>query len=467
MISDGKKELFETMPVPKAIAALAVPTVVSQLVNLVYNIVDTFYIGRTGNPSMVAAVTVAFTLFMLTIAFSNLFGVGGGGLVSRLIGKGLHGEAKKISAYSFWGAAAVAAGYSLLVAVFMDPLLYLFGASDDTIVFARQYVWLVVSAGSVPVILSQVTAFLLRNTGYSKQASLGLSGGGILNIILDPLFMFVLMPDGCEVLGAALATLLSNIVSCAFLLIVAVKVSDRAGISIDPREIRGVRRGDLRELYSVGVPSAVLTGLFDAANIVLNILMSAHGDLEVAAVGIVMKAERLPNAINLGICQGMLPIVAYNYSSGSRKRMSDVVKTVRLYGLLIAGVSLVLYELFTEPIIRVFLSTSAGNVAESLTTIGFAVTFLRFRSLGSPVQFLNYHSSYCMQAMGDGRGTLIHALLREIVFYIPCMILFDRLFGTTGLVLALPIGESFGALAAVFMLRKLVKKRQSEAALES
>ena len=459
---ENKQELFERTPIGKALATMAIPTIISQLINLVYNLVDTFFIGRTGNSYMMAAVTVAFTIFMMTVAFSNLFGVGGGSLIARL--SGVHDEenAKKVSAFSIAGAIVIALVYSAVIGLCMDPILYLLGASEQTIGFARQYTLVVVVIGNLPMILSATMAHLLRNAGYSKQASFGLGSGGVLNMILDPIFMFVLFPSGMEVLGAALATMLSNVFACTYLLIQMLRLSKSSPLTMDVRKARGIRKVDVTALFSVGVPSMVLTGLFDVANIFLNHLMSVYGDLELAAIGIVMKAERLPNAINLGICQGMLPIVAYNYASGNRKRMDSVIRLGRMVGLAIAAASLILFEIFAKPLIQLFMSTSGKNVENAVATIGLGVTFLQIRCLASPVQFLNYHSSYCMQAMGDGRDTLLHAIFRELVFYVPFMYLLNTLWGKTGLTAALIAGEGCGAVFALFLLNRWIRKKSTE-----
>ena len=461
--TDSKKELFENMPVPKAIAAMAIPTIISQLINVVYNIVDTFFIGRTGDPYKVGAATLAFTLVMLTVAFSNLFGIGGGSLTARLLGQGREEDARRVSAFSFYGGLGIALAYSLLTALFMDPLLRLLGASQDTIGYTRQYVWLVIVIGGVPVILSAVGAHLLRNVGYSRQASFGLSCGGILNIALDPLFMFVLLPKGMEVFGAALATLLANTASCIYMFIALFQVSRKAAVSIDPRRLREVSSEDVKAVFAVGVPSAVLTGLFDIANIVLNNQMAAHGDLELAAIGIVMKPERLPNMVNIGLCQGMLPIVAYNYSSGNRARMQEVIRTGRVIGI-VSFMSLAVFELFAAPIVSVFLDVSAGDTVSAAATVAMAAGFMRVRCLASPIQFLNYHTSYCLQAMGDGRDTLLHAAARQLVFYIPCMLLFNQIFGIDGLIWAIIIGESCGAVFALVLLRLWLRRMEKPGA---
>jgi len=455
----SKKDLFETIPVPKALMTLAIPTIISQLINLIYNVVDAFFIGRTGNSYMMAATTLTLTIFLMTVAFANLFGVGGGSLIARLIGSGRPEEAKRVSAFSIYGAIAVALLYSALIGAFLDPVLNMLGASDATIGFARQYTILVIVIGSLPTILSATLAHLLRNVGYAKQASFGLSSGGVLNIVLDPLFMFVLFPEGYEVFGAALATLLSNVFACGYLLYAFGKASKTASLSMSMSAARQISRESIKNLFSVGIPSAILTGLFDLANICVNMLSAAHSDLVLAGMGIVMKVERVPNAINIGICQGMLPIVAYNYSSGNHDRMKKTINTARTYGLIISAVSILLLEIFASPVTRLFLNTSSGDSEAALLTIGFAAVFLRIRCLASPVQFINYHTSYCMQAMGNGRGTMLHAFVRELVFYIPFMFILDHFFGENGLASALVVGEACGAMFALWLLKRALKKQ--------
>lgn len=456
----SKKELFETTPVPKALATMAIPTIISQIINLVYNMADAFFIGRTGNSYMMAATTLTLTIVMMTVAFSNLFGVGGGSLIARLMGVQKTEDAKKVSAFSIYGAAVVALLYSILIGIFLDPILNLLGASSETIGFARQYTLYVIVIGSLPSILSAVLAHLLRNVGNAAQASMGLGSGGILNMVLDPLFMFVLLPDGYQVVGAALATLLSNIFACCYLLIAFRKSTRTAPLSMALRDAKAIDRDSVKKLFSVGIPSAVLTGLFDVANIFVNILAAAHNDLVLAGMGIVMKVERVPNVVNIGICQGMLPIVAYNYSAGNRERMKKTISTARCYGLVISAASVILLAVFAAPLTRLFLRTSAENAEMALLTVGYAAVFLRIRCLSSPVQFLNYHTSYCMQAMGNGKGTILHAIVRELVFYIPFMFILDWLFGENGLAFALLAGEACGAVFALLLLRHSMKQEK-------
>lgn len=458
---ESKQELFANTPVPRALYLMAVPTIISQMINLIYNMVDAFFIGRTGNSYMMAATSLTLTLVMMNVALSNLFGIGGGSLVARLMGCGKTENARNVSAFSFYGAAAIAVLYSLLIGIFTDPLLRFLGASDATIGYARSYAVIVIVIGCLPSILSQTLAHLLRNAGFSSQASIGLSAGGILNVILDPLFMFVLLPKGQEVVGAAIATTISNIIACLYLLNAYRKASGEAPLSFSPRKAIRATKPDIKALFTVGVPSAVLTGLFDVASICVNIIASAHSDLVLAGMGIVLKVERIPNAINIGICQGMLPIVAYNYASGNHDRMQETIRTARKAGLIISIVSIVFFEISANFCTRLFLNTSAGDAETALITIGFAALFLRIRCIASPVQFTNYHASFCMQAMGNGKRTLLHAFVRELVFYIPFMFLLDRIFGETGLAAALPVGETCGAIFALYLLGRCVREART------
>ena len=452
-----KQELFGKAPVPKALYTMAVPTIISQLINLIYNMVDAFFIGRTGNSYMMAATTITLTLVMMNVALANLYGTGGGSHVARMMGMGEIERARQTSAFSVYAAIGLALSYSLLIGLFLHPILTFLGASSATIDYAKSYALIVIVLGSLPSILSMVLAHLLRNAGFSAQASLGLSGGGILNVFLDPLFMFVIMPRGQEVTGAAIATTLSNIASCLYLIYAYSKASKDAPLSIRFKEAAQVKKQDVRAVFGVGIPSAALTGLFDLASICVNIIAAAHSDLVLAGIGIVMKVERIPNAVNIGICQGMLPIVAFNYSAGNRARMEETIQTARKAGLAISFLSILFFEVFATPVSQVFLSTKAGDAETALLTLAYAALFLRIRCLASPVQFINYNSSFCMQAMGYGKGTLLHAVVRELVIYIPCMFLLDRLFGEVGLAAALPVAEAVSAVFAMFLLRRFLR----------
>lgn len=307
-VNEATREIFETRRVPRALAKMAIPTVISQLITLVYNIADTWFIGKTNNPYMVAASSLVLTVFLMTTCIANLFGVGGGSLAVRLLGKNDIDEARKVASLSLVMAAGASLTFSILCFIFMNPLLHLLGASDNTIGFAKQYLIFVVVIGCLPTVMANTMSSMVRNIGYSREAGLGLGMGGVLNAILDPIFMFLVFPDGYQVMGAAVATMLSNFITFLYFIFVYRKLAGETVLAL-PRSIEKIRRESMASIFSVGIPAAMSLLLFDLCNIVINRLASGHGDIELAAIGIVLKVERLPLNIGVGICLGMTPLV--------------------------------------------------------------------------------------------------------------------------------------------------------------
>lgn len=441
------KELFETKPVSYALAKMAIPTIVSQLITLVYNIADTWFIGQTNNPYMVAASSLVLTIFLMTAAIANLFGVGGGSLVVRLLGSKDEEEAKKVASLSLVLAAGTSLLFSVLCFICMNPLLRLLGASDNTIGFARQYLMFVVVIGGLPTVLANTMSAMVRNIGYSKEAGLGLGMGGILNVILDPIFMFVIFPDGYEVAGAAVATMLSNIVTFLYFVFVYQKRKGKTILSL-PRSIENIRRESLSSLFSVGIPAAMSLLLFDLTNIVINRLAAGHGDIELAAIGIVLKVERLPLNIGIGICLGMTPLVAYNYASKNHKRMKDFFQSARLAGLLVSVLCVIFYRVFAAYIIGAFISDA--------DTVKFGTEFLQSRCFATPFMFLSFHMVHFMQAVDRGKASFQLAVIRQIFLNIPILFLMNYLFGMSGIVWTQLIADMINVVISYIIYGHLI-----------
>ena len=420
------REIFESWSIPKALAEFAVPMIFGQLIILIYNLADTFFIGRTNNPLMVAGVSLLLPVFNISISVANLFGIGGGTLISRLLGAGKDNEAERVSAFSFYMTIITAGMFSLIMFVFMDSILRMLGASDDTLIFAKHYTFCVIVLGAVPTILSMTMGNLLRSTGYAKEAGFGISMGGMINIALDPLFMFVLLPKGYEVLGAGIATMLSNVIICSyFMFVILVRLKGNSSLSLSLRKVIPSRENAYSVFY-VGVPAAIAVFLFDVTYIIIDKLTSGYGDIPLAAVGIVLKAERLPLNVGIGICQGMMPIAAYNYSSGNFSRMREVVRFSRLAGLVFGFVSVLMYELFASSIMRIFIADAQ--------TIELGTHFLRARALATPFMFLCFHPVNFFQAVGHGGKAMLLGVSRWAVFNIPLLFVMNYIFGMYGIV---------------------------------
>ena len=443
------RNVFESMPVPRALATLAVPTIIGQLIVLIYSLADTFFIGRTGNPYMVAAASLILPVFNICIPISNLFSIGGGTLISRLLGVKKDDEAKKTSMFSFWAAACAALLYSLLMFFGMDPILRALGASPDTLPFAKQYATCVLVIGAVPTVMSMTMAGLLRSVGHAKEAGFGVSMGGLLNIALDPLFMFVLLPKGMETMGAGLATMLSNVIACIYFLLVIRSLRGKTVISLMPRTGLPAREHIIK-IFTVGIPASVATLLFDIDYMIIDRLMTRYGDIALAAIGIVLKAERLPLNVGVGLCQGMVPIAAYNYSNGNHRRMKDVLNFTRLTGMIVAAVSVTLYELFAPQIMHIFINDAA--------TVETGTLFLRYRAVATPFMFLCFHLVHFFQAVGEGRISMFLAVVRWAVFNIPMLFLLNYLIGMRGLVLTQTLADICTVIVSFIVYRQFEKK---------
>ena len=425
MEQEKNKAIFESIPVPEAVRIMALPTIISQLIVLVYNMADTFYLGRTNNPFMVAGVSLILPVFNICLSLAGLAGIGGGALISRLLGAGDAKEAEKVSAFSISLAVVTTAVFSAGMLLFMIPILRLLGASGNTLTYAAQYSFCVIVLGGIPTVLSNVMANLLRSVGESGKAGFGIAMGGVLNIILDPLFMFVLFPKGYEVLGVGVATLISNCCACAFFTVTILR--DQADTVLRFRLSNGLPRTEnVRSVFTVGIPSSIATLLFDIDYIVIDKLMSGYGDIALAAVGIVLKVERLPLNVGIGICQGMMPLVAYNYSSGDRKRMFRIIRFSLITGLIVGALSVAMYEILAGGIIRLFIADPE--------TVRLGTDFLRIRCLATPLMFMSFFTVYTFQGFGRGGRSLFLGIMRWAVFNIPMLFILNHFIGMYGIV---------------------------------
>ena len=443
-----RKEIFENYPVPRAMAVMALPTIISQLITLIYNLADTWFVGRTNNPYMVAGCSLVLPAFMITIVLANVFGVGGGTLVSRLLGVKDQTEAKKVAAACFWMSCCSAVAYSAISLLMMVPFLRLLGASDNTLAFAKQYMLFVIVIGGSFAVMSSTMSSMLRCIGYSRISSTGLMIGGLLNIALDPLFMFVILPDGKQVMGAAIATMISNMVSFTYFFVTYLRMRSTTILTFSLKAGRP-RRSSFRSIFAVGVPAALSLLLFDITNLVINRLSAGHGDIQLAAIGIVLKAERLPLNTCVGLCLGMVPLLAYNYSAKNYRRMDEVFDFTRIVGLAFSAVCVVLYRVFASQIIGAFIRDEA--------TVRFGTQFIKARCFAPPLMFLCFSMVNFTQAIGNGRLSFILAVVRQLVFNIPILFLLDHLFGMNGIIWTQLIADTLTVIVSYVLYFRLRK----------
>lgn len=420
MAESSEKYLFEEMPVSKAVATLAIPTIISQIVTMIYNLADTFFVGQIGNPAMVAAVSLVSPWFNLLTALGNLFGLGGSSLVSRMMGAKNQKDIKFVSAFCIWGGAGITFLFSMATYLFRAPLLDFLGASPDTYGYAEDYLFWVVVLGGVPTMISLALGHFLRSEGHAKQASGGMMFGGILNVILDPVFIFLFQLD---VAGAAIATAFSNVASVIFFVAQYIHLGGKTAVSLNPRYFTF---RFTRPIFFVGLASALATALGNASNMVMVHLASGYGDIPVAAYGIVKRIDQFPLNVSMGLCQGFMPLVGYNYASKNYQRMRKISVFSWKVALFLSVCFIVCFFSLAPQILHLFIP--------EIQTSTLGASFLRIACLAVPLTSVNFLISYTLQAMGKGIQSAGLTFSRQGFLNIPLLILMNSLFGLFGMI---------------------------------
>ena len=428
--------LSEEKPV-KAVLKLGVPLIAGMFIMVLYNLVDTYFIGLMHDDYQLAAVNLAYPVMMISVALSNMIGTGASSLIARKLGAKDYETARHTLTTGF----VLTVINSLLVTVigllFLKPIVTGLGAKANTFQYTLDYVS-VILFGSLFTMGSYTFGALLRSEGSVKYSVIGMIAGTLTNIILDPLFIFTL---GMQIKGAAIATILGNAVSalCSVYFYAAGKTLLKPDITklMPTKEI-------LKEIFWVGVPATLETLLTSGAYIVNNNLAVSYGELTVAAMGIAQKILSLGNYVYQGFAAGTQPIMGYNYGAGNFRRMLDVLKagllTVSLTELTImAGCGI-----FAPQLIAVF--TQSPEVIQTGSVILRAIMWIL------PFVGATSMSRMSFQAMGKPLYAFVITLIRQLILYIPLLLLFNHLFGFQGLIHAQPVTEFIMMIVSVSLL---------------
>ena len=445
-----KAGLFETMPVPQAVARLAVPTIISSLVMIIYNMADTYFVGMLNDPVQNAAVALAGPVLLAFNAVNNLFGVGSSSMMSRALGRKDYETVYRSSAFGFYCALLCGIVFSLLCTVFQVPLLAMLGADTDTAAVTVGYMKWTVSFGAAPAILNVVLAYLVRSEGNSFHASMGTMSGCLLNIVLDPVFI---LPKGFGMgaAGAALATFLSNCVACLYFFILLFIKRKQTFISLNPRRLQ-LRREVVLGICAVGIPASIQNLLNVTGMTILNNFTSVFGADAIAAMGITQKIYMIPMYVALGLSQGIMPLISYNYSCKNYKRMKDTLFFTMKITLTFMAVVTVLFYLGAGIL--------TGTFMKDAQVVAYGTKFMRGFCLGLVFLCVDFIVVGVFQATGKGKEALIFAIMRKIVLEIPALYLLNRLFPLYGLAYAQFAAEVVLAAAAVWVLIRMFRKLQ-------
>lgn len=438
-MQDKTTEIFRDAPVPKAVISNVVPSIISMIMVLIYNLADTFFIGQTKNAYMVAAISVATPAFLLFMAIGMLFGIGGTSLISRSLGEGKTEKAKSTSAFCFWTGLVIGLIAMVLIFIFAEPVSRAVGASNDTAGYASQYLRIV--STSIPfLILSNSFSNIIRAEGKANIAMLGMLIGNMINIVLDPV---MILGFGWDVAGAAVATVLGNIFAAVFY--IWHLVSKNALLSIHPKYYQA-RNGIAAGVLAIGIPASLNSIMMSLSNIIVNNIMINYGDMAVAGLGVAMKVNMIVVMLLIGLGTGIQPLLGYCFGAGNRKRYMAVLKFSLILAFCLSAVMTVICYCGADPLVHAFL--------EDQDAFSYGMSFARIYIYSGPVMGLLFVFINAIQSTGAALPALILSVSRQGIIYLPVLFLFRNIFDSaTMLAAAQPITDYLStALAVVLFL---------------
>lgn len=438
-----ENELMGSMKVSKAVAKMAIPSVISSLVTVVYNMADTFFVGQTGDPLQVAAVSLTNPIFILFMAFANMFGMGGSAAASIAMGEKDEKRMQNVSAFVTYASLIVGIALCVILMGEMRPILEIFGANDQTYAFAQGYTFHI-AYGAPFIIWSAAASFVVRAEGASQEAMIGSMIGTILNIALDPLFI---SGFGMGAAGAAIATTIGNVCASAYYLWYFVKKSKAFSIHF---KYFTCKNSVLRSVCMMGFPTAIFSMLMSVSTIVLNQILVAYGNAPVAAIGIVFKANMFITFLQMGIANGVQPLFGYNYGAGNQERFVAVERYTKKCCLIVGILATALFFVLREPIIRLFI--------DDQEVVAYGVQMLAAYMISGPVIGILFVNMNCMQSIGKALPATALSVMRQGSLLIPLLYLLNAVFGLQGVIYGQALTDYAAVLLSIVLWRSMRQK---------
>lgn len=433
-----ENELFEKAPVPKAYFTLALPVVFAMVVSLVYNMVDTFFIARTQNTDLVAGVSLCAPIFTLMIALGDIFGLGGSSIISRLFGEKKYDEGKRVSGFCFYAAIICGICVTVIMIIFKIPILNLLGASSDTIQYASDY-YKYMAFGAPFIIVSMTPSNMIRTEGLAVQSMLATIVGSVVNIILDPIFIFTF---GMGAGGAALATVLSNVVVDIILVYFVVTKSHK--LTVSPMDIK-ISTATLGGIFAIGIPASI-TNIMQSFGVTLtNRYLTTYGTDKVAAMGIAMKINMIVVLVMVGFAFGAQPLLGYNYGAKNKERLNAIIKFDLIveigFSVIVAGVIM----LIAPKMVGLFMNDAGVISAGGL--------MVRCMLMSTPLVGIVLVFTTLFQAEGKAFPAFALSISRQGVMLAVCMIVLSAIIGYHGVVCAQAVSDVLTAVMAIFLYK--------------
>ncbi len=444
----GNEALFKDKPVWKAIFSLAVPSVLTILIMVLYNMADMFFIGMLGDDTQVAAIAVVGPVFSLATAAATMLGAGGCAVIARFLGAGERENARTVGSLCVWGAIIFGVQFTACMLLGTNPILELLGATEDMMGFAAKYMR-ALAAGSCLMLFSVVMASVVRAEGMILPGMLSNMAGTVTNIILDPVFILSL---NMGVTGAAIATVIGNFVACLLLVFFIRRKSTI--LTFSPRP--ALRRpGLFFHTAAVGLPNGISSVLSGFASTFSNQILRAYGSGVIAAMAAAGRATMVITMVQMGICMGISPLLAYNCGARNLPRLKEILRKTAIltfaFGLIAAA--------------GCFLGRSAliGLFLEDASNAQAGERMMFWLLVASPLLGFYYLGSNFLQAAGNALLATLISVLRQGALLIPCLYIMHSLLGLTGVAAAHTVSDLVSVIiAALLMLVQYRKLSLSE-----
>ena len=440
-------ELLESAPVGTAIIRLALPMVAAMLAQTVYNVTDMFFIGKTGDPNMLAAISLAFPLFMLSQTLGNIFAIGGSSYISRLLGAKNTDEARRTAAVSFYGSLCIALVLAVILLMLKTPILHLIGASEATFAHANGY-FSVVTLFMPLAAAGTVLSGQMRSEGATNKAMTAMLIGIAFNIMLDPV-LILLLDMGTA--GAAWATVAGQ--AASFIYGVYYFLSPHTVLSVKPGDFRPSKTM-LAQILVIGVPAGLSNIIMSVSSILGNRIAATYGDFVVAGIGVQWMAAGVYFMLVFALVQGYQPFAGYNYGAKNYDRLRKGFKLTIMYTTALCIAGSVLLRLFGGAFIRFFIND--GPTIEAGQALMY--TF----SWGLPFIGLQETLMVSFQAFGKSVEAMIVTLGRQLLFYVPLLLILNYLFAFNGFIWAQPAADILTTGIAALLSRPLFRLMRGE-----
>lgn len=415
------EEMLQKESMGKLLAKMCIPSVIIMVVIVIYNMADIYFIGKTNDYNKIAAVSMSGPMFSVLQAIGTLFGGGGMVALATALGKEDESKVRKITSFCCYGSIIIGLLFAIAVNVFAYPLVLVMGATsqfmEDMIVYIR-----ILAIGAPVILFANVFGNIVRADGSAKESMIGNIIGTVCNIILDPI---LIMGLHMGVAGAAIATVIGNLLNCIYL--VSYIIKNQKKFSLKWQDF-SMKQGLPWEIVSLGFPLAASTILMSFASMIQNKLLVGYGDVVVAASGVAGKVGMLIAMVIMGICMGVQPAIAYSYGSGNKKRMGEIIKSTGILAVVTGTILTVVCFIFRNPMVAAFIQDD--------TLISFGQKMVIGGIITGPVYGLYQLSASFLQSTGKVSYASFVSLLRQGIVFIPLIFLLNILFGLNGLIFA-------------------------------